>query len=110
MKHRGLPLALKGQTMAKKTQHKDKLPPTRILPVQCPMAGRVRIGEAGRSWQSKQTRTAGATDLHELHHGHWVEEVEPGEAVLPGGGIGYVRDLQRGSVAGKDCVSVERKL
>lgn len=74
------------------------------------MAGRVRIGEAGRSWQSKQTRTAGATDLHKLHHGHWVEEVEPGEAVLPGGGIGYVRDLQRGSVAGKDCVSVERKL
>lgn len=35
--------------------------------------------------------------------------MEPGEAVLSGGGIGYARDLQRGSVAGKDCVSVERK-
>lgn len=36
--------------------------------------------------------------------------MEPGESVLSGGGIGYARDLQRGSVAGKDCVSVERKM
>lgn len=36
--------------------------------------------------------------------------MEPGESVLSGGGIGYACDLQRGSVAGKDCVSVERKM
>lgn len=50
------------------------------------------------------------TDLYELHYGHWVEEMEPGESVLSGGGIGYASDLQRGSVAGKDCMSVERKM
>lgn len=63
----------------------------------------------GRAQQA-DTREQEPTDLHELHHGHWVEEMEPGESVLSGGGVGYARDLQRGSVAGKDCVSVERKM
>lgn len=49
------------------------------------------------------------TNLHQLHHGHRVEEVEPGESVLSHGGVGYVCDLQRGGVADKDRVSAERE-
>lgn len=60
--------------------------------------------------EQADTHRQEATDLHKLHHGHWVEEMEPGESVLSGGGIGYASDLQRGSVAGKDRVSVERKM
>lgn len=49
------------------------------------------------------------TDLHKLHHGDRVEKVEASKSVLSGGSIGYVCDLQRRRVAGKDGVSVERR-
>lgn len=59
--------------------------------------------------ESKSTEVQAPTDLHKLHHGDWVEKVEAGKSVLSGGGIGYACDLQRRGVAGKDCMSVERK-
>lgn len=34
------------------------------------------------------------TDLHKLHHRHRIEEMEPTKSVLPGGGVGQLRDLQ----------------
>lgn len=95
--------------MAREAQYNNLPPPYPPLKsVQCNpwWQGGCESEEQSRELQSKQTRT----DLHELHHGHWIEEVQPGKAVLSGGGIGYASDLQRGSVAGKDCMSVERKM
>lgn len=107
-----LPLALKGESGQRNPSTRTTLhPATKIYPVQSPVAGRMRLTEAGlRAGRAKaRTHKQTPTDLHKFHQGHWVEEMEPGKSVLSGGGIGYACDLQRGSVAGKDCVSVERK-
>lgn len=100
---------LRKDSVARETFH----PPVKIRPA----PPRPPDGRRGMSQRAGLAELAGQadthehtpTDLHQLHQGHRVEEVEPGESVLSHGGVGYVCDLQRGSVAGKDRVSVERK-
>lgn len=90
------------------------LPPTQQNPPGATTPPDGRRGISLRAGLAELARQADGhkhtpTNLHQLHHGHRVEEVEPGESVLSHGGVGYVCDLQRGGVADKDRVSAERE-
>ena len=101
----------KDRLRPEKLKHKDHLSPSHSYPPRAiPSSSQGMRQRAGLGEPAEPADTREPTDLHKLHHGHWVEEMEPGESVLSCGGIGYVCDVQRGSVAGKDCVSVERKM
>lgn len=69
----------------------------------------MRLGNRTAKAREQNTEDQMPTDLHKLHHGDRVEEMEASKSVLPGSGIGHACDLQRRGVAGKDGVSVERE-
>src|SRR5262249_6130675 len=49
----------------------------------------------------------GAHNLYQLHQRYRIEKVQPNKAILPLRGSGNLRDGNRRSVAGKDCVFLD---
>lgn len=73
------------------------------------MGGQASLGNRSAKAREQNIEDQMPTDLHKLHHGDRVEEMEASKSVLPGSGIGHACDLQGRGVAGKDGVSAERE-
>lgn len=52
---------------------------------------------------------AGADDFHQLHHLHWVEEVQSDESIGSSRSYGHVADGQGGRVRGEDALAVDER-